>query len=143
MQMLRSFTMMNAALMQVLTAGQELVFDYQGDMFILRPLSMMIAASQDKSAPQGLLTDTTAMTFEAAPGNYGEAAYPALMTEGLKEQRILMCCAAPSLTPEECGRTGDRSLLLHDMRQGAARHATALIGLLHLALWATQCNTWH
>ncbi|CAK0783695.1 hypothetical protein CVIRNUC_006894 [Coccomyxa viridis] len=56
---------------QVLTAGQELVFDYQGDMYILRPLSMMIAASQDKSAQQGLLTDTTAMTFEAAPGNYG------------------------------------------------------------------------
>ena len=33
---------------------------------------MMIASSQDKSAAQGLLTDTTAITFEPAPGNYGE-----------------------------------------------------------------------
>ena len=56
---------------QVLTAGQELAFDYQGDLFILRPVSMMIAASQDKSAAQGLLTDTTAITFEPAPGLYG------------------------------------------------------------------------
>ena len=82
--------MTSADLMQVLTAGQELVFDYQGDMFILRPLSMMAAASQDKSAQQGLLTDTTAMTFEAAPGNYGEAASLALIPEGLKNQHILM-----------------------------------------------------
>ena len=79
----------------MLTAGQELVFDYQGDMFILRPLSMMIAASQDKSAQQGLLTDTTAMTFEAAPGNYGEAAALALIVEGLKEQHIPLCSPAP------------------------------------------------
>ena len=78
------FTMTSAVLMQVLTAGQELVFDYQGDMFILRPLSMMIAASQEKSAQQGLLTDTTAMTFEAAPGNYGKTASLAPIPEGLK-----------------------------------------------------------
>ena len=57
---------------QVLTAGQELAFDYQGDLFVLRPVSMMIAASQDKSAAQGLLTDTTAITFEPAPGLYGK-----------------------------------------------------------------------
>ncbi|CAL5222767.1 g5179 [Coccomyxa viridis] len=56
---------------QVLTAGQELAFDYQGELFILRPVSMMIASSQDKSASQGLLTDTTAITFEPAPGLYG------------------------------------------------------------------------
>ena len=59
---------------QVLTAGQELAFDYQGELFILRPVSMMIASSQDKSASQGLLTDTTAITFEPAPGLYGELA---------------------------------------------------------------------
>ncbi len=60
--------------MQVLTAGQELTFDYQGELFILRPVSMMIASSQDKSASQGLLTDTTAITFEPAPGLYGKLA---------------------------------------------------------------------
>lgn len=56
----------------MLTAGQELAFDYQGDLFILRPISMMTAASQSKSSPQGLLTDTTAITYEPAPGLYGE-----------------------------------------------------------------------
>ena len=64
-----------AASAQVLTAGQELAFDYQGDLFILRPVSMMVAASQSKSAPQGLLTDTTAITFEPAPGLYGVLQY--------------------------------------------------------------------
>ena len=39
--------------MQVLTAGQELAFDYQGDLFLLKPVSMMLASSQGKSAPQG------------------------------------------------------------------------------------------
>jgi len=58
--------------LQVLTAGQELAFDYQGDLFMLKPLSMMIASSQSKSASRGLLTDTTAITFEPAPGMYGE-----------------------------------------------------------------------
>ena len=56
----------------MLTAGQELAFDYQGDLFILRPISMMTAASQSKSSPKGLLTDTTAITYEPAPGLYGE-----------------------------------------------------------------------
>ena len=106
--------MTTAVLMQVLTAGQELVFDYQGDMYILRPLSMMIAASQDKSAQQGLLTDTTAMTFEAAPGNYGKAAPLALIPGGLEEQHIPVC----SRTPGSHARTADRKSLLHSVCQG-------------------------
>ena len=74
--------------LQVLTAGQELAFDYQGDLFILRPLSMMTASSQSKSASTGLLTDTTAITFEPAPGMYGKL-----------EQAHSLPCLLPSPAP--------------------------------------------
>ena len=105
-----------ADLMQVLTAGQELVFDYQGDMFILRPLSMMIAASQDKSAQQGLLTETTAMTFEAHPH-----VFP---------------------MPENCGRADDTNIFLCKMCYDAVWNATAATTLSYLALRTVQYLVW-
>ena len=119
-----------AVLMQVLTAGQELVFDYQGDMFILRPLSMMIAASQDKSAQQGLLTDTTAMTFEAAPGNYGKAAPLAVIAEGLKVQHIPVC-------------SSDARVLLAGQMRGGCCCAT-YIRIRHvMSLHQEPSRIWH